>query len=725
MRTITLELLRHGPAHNQLLSPLTPYLALCENHGAVTLHVPFEHNQFLHRLNALSYQTQEKARQFQLHDTARLLADLLSEIPGLTAESNREDSVGEPLTHLRLILSASELALLPFELALSPDGFPGAGQHLLLQPQTPVCLTREIRRVPGESLRWPRKPRVLFVAASPPGVGPIPLESHLLALRRVIDPWVYYFDPADAEARREKVGKHLVVLPEASIEAIERECATGEYTHVHVLAHGVQRASEDGHDNRFYLALHDQHDPSRTDHISGARLATALRAAKRPDGCGLSRPAVVTLASCDSANVGSVVGAGSSIAHALHEAGIPMVVAGQFPLSFEGSVRLVEVFYEGMLWGNDPRQLLYDLRRRLYAQFPTTHDWASLTTYVSLPGDFNEQLSDIQIEQAKTSIDAALNHADKATGIIYEPGGDGPGAAGKAAARRAKPEAQAKEDLLNIAEAKIGEAKGRLERLMERHPSQRSRIHLHLASAEKRQAEVYYLKAGGKDAAAQPGGEFMAKSFRHLLKARDHYWESFLLDKSNSWAVIQYLSLALVLRRATRKSEPADEAAEDSRESDRRQLSRLWALSHEVSHHDLQSLGREVPPSAMQPGKSSVDLQQGQRKLAIWAHGNLLELYLLSLILPSARERGRRGEAEQGAQPEGEAPGRREAERLALEHAQQLVELTGRDSFEIYSTRRQIQRYVEWFAHIAGIKPLLPLAERILQKLSKEFEGWN
>ena len=40
MHTITLELLRHGPAHNQLLSPLTPYLALCENHGAVTMHVP-------------------------------------------------------------------------------------------------------------------------------------------------------------------------------------------------------------------------------------------------------------------------------------------------------------------------------------------------------------------------------------------------------------------------------------------------------------------------------------------------------------------------------------------------------------------------------------------------------------------------------------------------------------------------------------------------------------
>ena len=40
MRTITLELLRHGPTHNQLLSPLTQYLALCQNHSAVTVRVP-------------------------------------------------------------------------------------------------------------------------------------------------------------------------------------------------------------------------------------------------------------------------------------------------------------------------------------------------------------------------------------------------------------------------------------------------------------------------------------------------------------------------------------------------------------------------------------------------------------------------------------------------------------------------------------------------------------
>ena len=83
MHTITLELLRHGPSHNQLLSPLTPYLALCENHAAVTVQLSFEHNQFLHRLRALSYRLGDEARAFQLKDTAAALGALLAIVPGL------------------------------------------------------------------------------------------------------------------------------------------------------------------------------------------------------------------------------------------------------------------------------------------------------------------------------------------------------------------------------------------------------------------------------------------------------------------------------------------------------------------------------------------------------------------------------------------------------------------------------------------------------------------
>jgi hypothetical protein len=54
VRTLRVELVRHGPPHNQLLSPLTPYLALCNNQGAETVHVPMEHAEHLDRLRGLS-----------------------------------------------------------------------------------------------------------------------------------------------------------------------------------------------------------------------------------------------------------------------------------------------------------------------------------------------------------------------------------------------------------------------------------------------------------------------------------------------------------------------------------------------------------------------------------------------------------------------------------------------------------------------------------------------
>jgi hypothetical protein len=673
MRTITLELLRHGPAHNQLLSPLTPYLALCENHAAVTLHVPFEHNQFLHRLSALGYRLSEESRLFQLNDTARVMGEILATIPGLTAESNKEDHEEEPLTHLRLIISASELALLPFELALSPNGFPGAGQQLLLQPQMPLCLTREIRRVAGERLQWPAEPKILFAAAKPAGIGAIPLESHLLALRSVIMPWMKYYDENDQEMRRKRVAEHLHFIAEASIEAIEEACSLGAFTHVHILAHGVE--VRENYDTRFFLALHNALNPEETDYISGTRLATALRASQRPDSRGLARPVVVTLASCDSGNVGSVAGAGSSIAHALHESGIPMVVAGQFPLSFHGSIRLVECLYEGLLWGTDPRPLLYDLRRRLYSQFRNTHDWAALTAYVSLPSDFERQLSGVQITQAMRSINAAMNHADEATRRFFT----------KIRTKRPQTGLQPTSDedqkkLLENARQKIEKAKKRLERLLDCFPDKRSQIKGLLASTEKRQAEVLYTAAQTSLIDGKTREHDLNESIELLRKARDYYWDAFLLDKSNSWAVVQYLSLTLILGRNQQNAQydAGKERLEKNEEA-------LWSLSSLLSLYDLHSQKRE---------------------LAIWAHGNLIELYMLSLIMGSNSVR-----------PDGT-----EAHRLALEHTDALIDIAGRDSFEVYSTERQIVRYIEWFGKISNISPLIPLAEQIFERFPEEAE---
>ena len=693
MRTITLELLRHGPAHNQLLSPLTPYLALCENHAAVTLHVPFEHNQFLYRLSALGYKLASESRVFQLKDTAKVLGEILSEIPGLTAESNKEDHDDDPLTHLRLIISASELALLPFELALSPNGLPGAGQHLLLQPQMPICLTREIRRVPGEQIQWPKKPKILFISAAPQQLqAQIPLESHLLVLRRLISPWVRYYDTD--EKRRERVGEHLHVLPNASIEAIEEACASGSYTHIHILAHGVEVV--DGYDRRFALALHDARFPEKIDHISGPRLATALRPSHRPNSQGVFRPAVVTLASCDSGNVGSVAGAGASIAHALHEAGIPMVVAGQFPLSFEGSVRLLECLYEGLLWGVDPRPLLYDLRRRLYSQFQENHDWASLTAYISFPPDFNEQLQGLKIEQAMESINAAMNHADAATGkmsdLIRDKSWDEEPVPKTKDGEKAEDEE--KKALVKKAQKKIEDAKARLERLLKCIPGKESRINGLIASTEKREAEVMWWAAkipSSDEKESKENKDFTIKHKKLLQKARDHYWDSFRLERSNCWAVVQYLSLTVIIQQSSlfnsKEVLPGSAKTPDKLNSDQEEKDpkALWSLAHLLALYDFNGQNQEH---------------------RIWGLGNLIELYLLALIM----------KIDGPLKPA-------EFERRALQYADMLVDLAGRDAFMVYSTRRQILRYVEWFGEIANLeKPIIDLANRIAEKFPKEVE---
>ena len=43
IETVQLELIRPGPTHGQLLSPLTSYLALCGEDSPVTLQIGFEH----------------------------------------------------------------------------------------------------------------------------------------------------------------------------------------------------------------------------------------------------------------------------------------------------------------------------------------------------------------------------------------------------------------------------------------------------------------------------------------------------------------------------------------------------------------------------------------------------------------------------------------------------------------------------------------------------------
>ncbi|MGC9945665.1 MAG: CHAT domain-containing protein [Bryobacteraceae bacterium] len=564
MRTIRLEILRHGPSHNQLLSPLTEYFALCENHPAVTVRLPFEHAEFLARLRALQYKRNDpEYRALELEDVSRQMTEILGQVPGLIRELAGQAADADQQFHLRLILSANELALLPFEITNAAQGFAGAGQPLLLQSQSPVCITREVRRVATEHLEWPPPPdpRILFAAAGPD--AQIPLEEHLLVLRAAIDPWVFHYK--DEKDRRAKIGEHLTVLPRATLREIETECATGKYTHVHILAHGVPLAK--GDDRRFGIALYDSADPERSEIVEGTRLAKAIRAPLSSGDPGLAHPAVVTLAACNAGDVGSVVGAGASIAHALHEEGIPLVVASQFPLSFPGSVVMAQVLYEGLLVGEDPRTLLVNLRRKLRTQVAAAHDWVSIVAYASLPADLDQKLGAIQIYQAFRRLGAAINYADK---MIVD---DKPAPAEMAAQRD-----------------RLMAARNRIDRLIDK--SQDAKNRGILASADKRLAQILFRMTPSADAAAKPKYD----DVRDRLKtARKNYDETFRRDRSQVWALVQAMALTLVLRG--------------------------WDKNEKVSP-DQWTLARIF---------SDQEVKLGDRQRQAWAHANLMELYLLAL----------------------------------------------------------------------------------------------
>jgi hypothetical protein len=415
IRSVVLDLVRAGPAHNQLLSPLTAYLALCGAEGPVTITMPFEQRQLLHRLARLRYVTDKgegipaEQREAEVRELGEDLGRVLAGVPALFSELGdaRDDTGG--MVHLRLSLSPSELGMVPFELAVGPDGFPASGSPLFLQTRTPVTVTREIRRGRPLAIDWNQPPRILFAYAAPgAGFAEVPANDHLRALRDAIDPWIEWSERP--EERVAKVKAMLTVLPNASLEAIRDACAATAFTHVHILAHG---APIDGDESRRYgVALAAGSTGRPYDVVDGERLAIALTT-RDVHGIARHRPTVVTLATCDSGNEGTSITPGGSIVHELHASGIPWVIGSQFPLWVRASSVAARILYAGLLRGDDPRWVLYALRQHLRTDFPGTHDWASIVAYASIPENFGKQVAAFRDHQTKRMTDVKFAKADR------------------------------------------------------------------------------------------------------------------------------------------------------------------------------------------------------------------------------------------------------------------------------------------------------------------------
>ncbi len=523
---VVLELVRPGPAHNQLLSPLTTYVALCGGGSPVSIHLPFEHQQLLTRITRLRYElesgtateAQVAQRQAELQEMGTILGDVLGEIPTLLAELSQVRSEGGKLAHLRLSVSASELGLVPFEAALSPTGFPGNGSPLFLQSHTPITITREIRRGRALPLKWDRKPRILFAFASPQGLAPVPAEAHLRAMRDAIDPWVKIKDTP--EESLPEVKALLTVLADASLQDIRDLCCRESYTHVHILAHGAPFNSSG--DRHFGLALCRHDDKDCWEVVDGESLAIALTG-NNSARTGQEAPALVSLATCDSGNVGSVITPGGSIAHELHAAGIPWVIASQFPLWMKASSLAVAELYSGLLAGKDPRSVLYDLRRRLRTDCPNTHDWASIVAYATVPHDFEEQVARFRDEQMQARLSVKLNRLDD----LFGPKKTG----SPTAAHLKELEAISKSTRRTLTIWYNDLADDPAQRLK---PAKALR--LCMSGASEKRLGVAYRRADKEKEATD--------AFR---RGRDHYCRAIEADSSSTWPITQYLYMNALL----------------------------------------------------------------------------------------------------------------------------------------------------------------------------------
>lgn len=671
VRTVALELLRKGPPHNQLLSPLTDYLGLCGNHEAAVIKVPYEHQDFLPLLENLRYADQGMdsealhRRYRALDEVAGKVTEILSSVRGLVAELNHRSETREVMTHLSLVISAAELALLPFELSKVPKGCPGGdGNWFLLQTLAPISLTRQVRTVSTQAVVWPQKPKILLVAAAPRGMK-IPLKQHVQALVQAINPWAAAVNPEDNDEILRNTKGMLTVLTGATISAVEEACAKEVYTHVHVLAHGMEDKNRPG--KPYGVAFHSQYGRDAIDVVGGGRFAMALRGLRTPpvvDGKNVTRlPAIVTMASCESGHVSSVIQQnGASFAHDLHQSGVPFVVASQFPLSIPGSVHMVEVLYNGLLWGEDPRIVVHRLRKKLFALSSSeTHDWASVVCYAALPQDLEEQLQDMRYAQARLAINCAMNQID-----VFIDNNKG---------RQNQFDGRRIERLF----AKEEEAKRWL-------PSS-GRYELEgkalLASTEKRKSQAQYRIAGllAEEEKEREHNRYLAESVKSLRRAGDQYDQVYKRLRADTamasvggahtpkrnilhWVLCQSLSLSVVFGEKLRVEE--------------------WRMAEQ---------------SAL------LDAMVDKSETKAWAHATLAELYLLLLAYPRS-QRPREVATDQVVR------------HRTLKHIEELVSEKGVASFEVYSTKRQFERYRDWWC-VADFVRDLPGTER------RQTQAWD
>jgi hypothetical protein len=216
---------------------------------------------------------------------------------------------------------------------------------------------------------------------------------------------------------------------------------------------------------------------------------------------------------------------GGSIAHDLHVAGIPWVLASQFPLTVPGSIRMTESLYPLLLRGDDPREAVYEVRQQLHMTASQDHDWAALVVYATVADDLADQSFRFFEERSRGLIDLSLSRADDLA-TRRGPGAD---------AREAETDLRLKEalDALDRWTARLPEGQDEKDR------SRRAECLGMHGSVHKRIALLRWSSGTSDD--------YRGALRKSLAFYRDAMSERALSEDKHHWVATQALSLIAVL----------------------------------------------------------------------------------------------------------------------------------------------------------------------------------
>ncbi len=556
MRSLLVEFHRFNDLDTGIWRLGDRYLVAAAAHRVREFPMPLNHEDFLDVVHDLRYQSDAEARLKALTEVGKIAADFLG-----TASLQDMSSGNFPL-QLDLVVNPAELAALPFEAATDNEGRP-----LFVRSAQPVILTRRVRHEFAETrIGWPARPRILYAWAAPPGVGDVPYQEHEQALRAALEPWIA---PQEGDEPVSRYDAMLQVLPQLTLPALEATCRAAvtdnkPFTHVHLLAHGYPVGT--AHRQRFGMALHST--TGDLEEVTPEQIENALKPL-------VGQAVVVTLATCDAANLANTITPQRSIAHNLHVSGFPIVVASQLPLTKAGSNVMAATFYRALLAGKDVRLALHDTRRALYeSRQQTGHDWASLVGYARLPEGYVDHLLDIRLESVLAALRTIQASSDRLVADETK------------ASERFEHVARQLQERISALEGFLNES----EKAGRRGVFEEN-LGL-LGSAEKRLGEMCFVRSAlsETDIWRRAMREALDRSHRWYLKASEH-------NLSHHWMAVQCLSLEAALTGRIRNSGlwHAAVTAADIGQRAAKPMDAVWALGSLLELSLLAPLAGQSP----------------------------------------------------------------------------------------------------------------------------------